>query len=120
MFKKCPTCGFQWADLDSFLDDPGVALVGYQVNLTQLEEGFLLFNHSCGTTMSCKVGDFLDLRAGPILAKCAMGTEVCPGACLRPDDLSPCPAECECVFVRDIMRIIQEREKASSVGDSGQ
>jgi len=118
MFKKCPTCGFEWNDLDAFIDDPEAELIGYQVNFAHLEEGFLLFNHSCGTTMSCRVGDFWELRGGPVFTECAMGTDECSGACLRPRDLSPCPAQCECVYVRDIMRIIQER-KESSVGDSG-
>jgi hypothetical protein len=78
-----------------------------------LETGFFLFNHSCGTTISCKVEDFRSLYDGPVFTERATGTDECSGACLRPNDLEPCYAKCECAFVRNIMRIIRARSSST-------
>jgi hypothetical protein len=39
------------------------------------------------------------------------GTEECPGYCLHQDELQPCPARCECAYVREIIQIIRNWPK---------
>ena len=60
VFKKCPLCGKEWSDAESFFSDPVLHLNGYQGNFRRLlsgkeRAGFLLFTHwttECGTTIA--------------------------------------------------------------------
>ncbi|MBC2717020.1 MAG: hypothetical protein HF978_17080 [Desulfobacteraceae bacterium] len=124
VFKKCPNCGFEWNDRESFLKDPDVEIVGYQVNFIRLSAGYFLFNHSCKGTFSVQAVEFKDLYHGPIFTKRATGQKECPEYCLHQDELRPCPAQCECAYVREILQTIKNRPKRrdsesfSSVHDS--
>lgn len=90
--------------MPDFLGDPDIRIVGYQVDFEELHEGLLLFNHmTCRTTMGLTAGAFGALRDGPIFVERRTGKEDCPGHCLRERDLDPCPAKCECAYVRDIL-----------------
>ena len=110
-FKQCTACGFKWSTRDRFLEDPDIELVGYQVNFVELLAGFFLFNHSCGTTLAVLSEAFEDLYDGPVFTDRATGSEECQEHCLHEDDLSPCPAQCECAFVREIIQYIKSWSK---------
>lgn len=111
LFRECGMCGERWPSREAFLSDPGVALVGYQVDFRNLLEGLLLFNHRCKTTLSISVRTFRDLYSGPVFAARAEGTDDCPGYCLHTDVLDRCPAQCECAYVRDILQRIRSWPK---------
>lgn len=110
-FKRCPVCAISWNSREQFLADPQICLVGYQVNFRALEAGYFLFNHSCGDTIAVPVFSFRDLYQGPVFIERATGTVECPGHCLREDDLEPCPAHCECTFVRETIQTIRNWPK---------
>jgi hypothetical protein len=105
-FKKCSKCGFIWPKRTSFLGDPRLRMVGYQANFDELMAGLFLFTHTCGTTFSVQAGEFRDFYGGPIFTERLNGTEKCEGYCLHKDDLRPCPAKCECKYVREIVQTI--------------
>lgn len=107
MFKQCLNCKTLWTDRDSFLTDPGIELIGYQVHFKNLELGALMFNHSCGSTLALKAELFSDLYQGPFFDKPATGSDECPGYCLRQSQLAPCKARCECAYVREILQIVR-------------
>ena len=112
VFKICPLCGQSWATRLQFLEDAGLALVGYQVDFQELSLGLFLFNHrSCQTTLAIRAQSFRDLYDGPVYRDCRTGEEVCPGYCLKPDQLQPCPVECECAWVRALLGIIRDWPK---------
>lgn len=114
LFKKCPNCGFEWQDRDSFLIDPDIMLKGYQTNFDSLKQGLFLFDHLiCKTTMAIKAGEYHDLYDGPVYAERKTGTEQCPGYCLRPQELSRCSNECDCAWVREIVDVVSHWEKQS-------
>ena len=115
-FKVCPKCGRQWVERSAFLSDPDLTLVGYQVNFKELAAGMLLFNHSCRTTLALLAMDFRDLHAGPVFVERLTGSDECPGMCLHKDNLGPCPARCECAYVRDILQVIRTWPKAAAQG----
>jgi hypothetical protein len=106
-FKTCPVCKKAWKTRKEFLDDSDVKIVGYQVHFKELSGGLFLFNHSCKTTMSVKAGAFIDLYGGPVFADRLTGTDECPGHCLVEHELRPCPAKCDCAFVREMIQIIK-------------
>jgi hypothetical protein len=104
LFKRCPVCGQQWLSRDDFLSDPSIRLLGYQVNFDALTLGAVLFNHeTCLDTLGVMVADFADLQSGPIFREMKNGTEECPGYCLHECNLSRCPVQCECAWVREVL-----------------
>jgi hypothetical protein len=107
-FKVCPKCGFVWSDKDAFAKDPGLEVVGYQAHFRDLTAGFFLFTHACHTTLAVPAGEFTFLYDGPIYTIHATGTAECPGYCLNKSELRPCPAACECAYVREILQILRK------------
>ena len=108
-FKACPACGFTWPQRKDFIQDPAIEIIGYQVDFDDLGLGLLLFNHACEGTLSIPAGIFGDLYDGPIYERRSTGTDACPGYCLNQDELEPCPATCECAYVREIMQVFRNR-----------
>ncbi|MDZ4198482.1 MAG: hypothetical protein U1E27_04260 [Kiritimatiellia bacterium] len=108
-FKVC-SCGARWSTREEFLKDPSIQLVGYQADFEDLRLGLFLFNHSaCRTTLALPAGLFRDLYDGPIFVKRATGGPTCQGYCLHRDNLDPCPAECECAYVREILQRLRKK-----------
>jgi hypothetical protein len=107
LFKKCPNCGFEWKTRGAFLIDPELDLIGYQCNFKELDSGLFYFNHSCKGTLTVSVGAFEYLYDGQVFEERATGTMECPGFCLHKEELEPCPTQCECSYVREIIQIIR-------------
>jgi hypothetical protein len=111
-FKRCTACGHLWFSREKFLNDPNTQLVGYQVNFENLELGFFLFNHmACKSTIAIPAGQFRDLYNGPIFQEIKQGTENCPEYCLHEGKLLPCPEQCECAYVREVLDIVHHWPK---------
>jgi hypothetical protein len=111
LFKTCQMCKHCWADRNEFLADTGVSLIGYQSSFKELVAGIFLFDHACGETMSLEVRNFTDLYSGPMFRERRTGMSECPAYCLEKYNLNPCPAHCECAFVREIMQVIKQIPK---------
>ena len=105
LFKKCNACGYAWTTRQAFVDDPGICVIGYQANFKDLETGLLFFNHRCKNTIAISADAFADLYDGPIFEKRKTGTDDCPEYCLDKEELRPCPLECECAYVREIIQL---------------
>ena len=115
-FRTC-SCGHEWTSREDFLADPHVTIVGYQVNFEHLREGFFLFNHlaeGCLTTLSIPAAMFLDLYSGRLFQDRLTGSFECSGQCLHQSNLAPCPAQCECAFVREVVNIVAQWNKRSA------
>jgi hypothetical protein len=111
-FKKCTFCGHRWQSRKDFLEDATTEMIGYQVNFDDLHLGLFLFNHLvCGTTLGIPAGVFQDLYNGPVYSERLLDTEQCPGYCVHENQLDPCPAKCECVYVREIMQTVRNWQK---------
>ena len=113
-FKTCQTCDHTWNTRDSFLNDPGLKLIGYQVYFEDLTAGLFLFSHSCKETLTVRVGDFSDLYDSIVFADRATGSEECRGYCFLEHELRPCPAACECAYVRELIQIIRAWDKSGA------
>ena len=113
-FKKCPNCGFEWRTRGEFLTDPKLELIGYQCNFKELNLGLFYFNHTCKGTLVIHAGAFEYLYDGRVFESRATGTVECPGFCLHKEELEPCPTQCECSYVRDIIQLIRNLKQAPS------
>lgn len=111
-FKSCPSCGSQWPTRDAFLADPHLTLIGYQVSFKQLTAGILLFNHNCKTTLAIRAVEFRDIYDGPIFSQRATKGKDCGRHCFHQHDLEPCPAQCECAYVREIIQRLKRWPKS--------
>jgi hypothetical protein len=89
-FKICGKCGAEWSERDTFLTDPDLSLVGYQIHFEELKTGLFLFTHNCKTTLAIEAGEFQDLYHGPIFIERLANTEECLGHCLHSQNLNPC------------------------------
>ena len=107
LFKRCSACGTEWITREDFLKDPELKMTGYQAHFKELTEGMFLFNHSCQATLVIRPGDFTDMYTGPVFKQRATGTKKCPSYCVREHDLSTCPIQCECAYVRDVIQIVK-------------
>jgi hypothetical protein len=109
-FKVCPTCSKGWNTPDDFLSDPELKLAGYQVNFADLEGGLFYFTHGaghCGTTLAVPAKTFTHLSSRSFLNHRGEKPEGCTELCVRKGSLDPCPTDCECLWVRDVMEAIR-------------
>ena len=89
----------------------GIEKSSWQLNAVRFEAlkaGLFFFNHDCGTTLALYADQFADLYQGPIFQERLQGGDDCPGYCLNKDELEPCPAACECAFVREIIQCVKQ------------
>ena len=107
LFKTCPNCGFEWKTRGAFLMDPKLELIGYQCNFKELNLGLFYFNHTCKGTLVIHAAAFEYLYDGRVFESRATGTVECPGFCLHKEELEPCPAQCECSYVREVIQSIR-------------
>ncbi len=113
-FKVCALCGYTWSTREQFLSDPDVVLGGYQANREIFSAGLFLFTHqalNCNTALAIEVTDLADLYTGPIFPERKMGTQSCPGYCLHQSSIHPCINDCECAFIRVLLKLIREWPK---------
>jgi hypothetical protein len=113
-FKICPTCSKHWKTLEDFLADPELELSGYQVNFSDLTGGLFYFTHlqeNCGTTLAVPVMEFTVLSSHPVLTRRKTVPGSCLGLCVRRNEIGPCPVECECTWVREMMQVIRNWKK---------
>ena len=112
IFKRCTACEHLWPSRENFLNDFNTQLVGYQVNFENLELGFLLFNHmTCKSTIAVPAGQFRGLYNGPVFKENKTGSDGCPEYCFHENQLLPCPEQCECAYIREIIQIVREWPK---------
>jgi hypothetical protein len=108
-FKECTLCKTVWSTRFEFLYDPQIRLIGYQMNVKNVERGLLLFNHlSCRNTLALDVIDLSTMYDGPFYRENKHGSQECPAYCLNQDSFEPCPVQCACAYIREIMKIIQD------------
>jgi hypothetical protein len=113
-FKTCTNCKKHWETLEAFIRDPLIELVGYMPTFDDLSSGLFLFNHSCKTTLACRVALFEHLYEGPIYQVNQQGKADCLGYCQHKSDLSACPNKCSCAFVRETLRLIKQWPKSDA------
>jgi hypothetical protein len=110
-YYQCATCKACWASREALVQDKRVVVAGYQASFIHPGEGLFLFNHvtsGCRTTFGIKVGEFRSYYNGPQYEIRQTGSENCEGRCLQLHNLSPCNAQCDMRWIRDVMQCLLE------------
>jgi hypothetical protein len=108
VFKECSLCKTRWTSRSKFLYDPEIRIIGYQVNITDIERGLILFNHlSCKNKLALDVDQLADMYKGPRYTENRRGSNECPNYCLNQNSLEPCPSKCSCSYVREVLQMIR-------------
>jgi hypothetical protein len=115
-FRTC-TCGVSWRTRAELVTDRTVEIIGYTPNFDALALGWFFFNHAnCHTTFAMSARDFADMHSGPMFTQRKLGGPECPGYCVHRDNLKPCPAQCECAWVRDVVGMLREHRGEGEEG----
>ncbi len=96
-FKVCGSCGQEWPDWRSLMDDTRLRLLGLQIVPGLPDANVLVFEHTCGTSVSVLTSRLRhvlppdDASEEPSLL---FGTERCSGHCRFLENLSRCDQPC--------------------------
>ena len=89
---------------------------GYMAHYDDLHLGLFIFQHNlngCETAVAIQAGEFVDLYKGETFKENLKGTDTCPEYCSHKSVLEPCPAKCECAWVRDVIQIVKKWPKST-------
>jgi len=114
-FQACGACKRAWATWDSFVLDSAVRLRGFQPLLGNPDFNLLVFEHSCGSSISILTPRLRHLLPEPEPGEPTvrlMGTEQCQGHCRLLEDLAACDAPCSSARDRKLILLIQRMKEA--------
>ncbi len=113
-FKVCGSCKETWGTWEVFVRDPAVRLLGLQSLFTHPEANLLVFEHSCGSSISIlahRIRHILHESEPDSAAVLLMGTDQCRGHCLRMADLEACDAPCVNAFDRRLILLVRRMKE---------
>jgi hypothetical protein len=109
-FARCGSCRRPWVSWQDFLFDPQVRMLGFQGSIRWPDTNLLVFEHSCGSSVSVLTHRLRHLLPAPVEdgLPSLRGTDECPGHCLSLADLAACDRPCVNARDRDLIRVIGE------------
>ena len=109
-FQICGSCRRAWPTWDNFVLDPDVRLLGLQSEIAKPDVNLLVFEHSCGSSISILSKRLRHLlpepEPGDPLTR-LMGTDQCRRHCRHLEDLEACDAPCSNARDRGLIRLMQ-------------
>ena len=118
-FQTCGACKRAWPTCDSFVLDPDVRLLGLQAVITNPDFNVMVFEHSCGSSVSILTPRLRHLLPEPEAGEKAvrlLGTEECRGHCRLLEDLEACDAPCSNARDRELILLIRRMKNAARSG----
>ena len=115
-FQVCGACKRAWTTWDAFVRDPAVRLLGLQSLAAQSGCNLLVFEHSCGSSISVLARRLRYLLPEPesdAPLPVLFGTSECRGHCRFLKDLEACVAPCGNVRDRALILLVQCLKKAA-------
>jgi hypothetical protein len=112
-FRRCGACRRGWQTPDEFLDDPHVSVVGLQVAPHLPEANLLVFEHSCGSSLSVLTRRLRFLLPEPqegAEAEDLYGAEECNRYCRRLEEWAMCDRPCVNARDRRLLNLILHRK----------
>ncbi len=110
-FKVCGLCRKIWVTWEEFVSDAGVRLLGLQALLEAPDASLLVFEHSCGTSVSVLTGRLLHLLPLPTAEQAQWpslrGTADCRRHCFSLEDHAPCDGHCRNARDRELVTLVE-------------
>jgi hypothetical protein len=118
-FQICGSCRCTWPTWDKFVLDPAVRPLGLQSEITRPDINLLVFEHSCGSSISILSRRLRHLLPEPEPGDpraSLRGSDQCRGHCLRLEDLEACDAPCSNARDRKLILLVQGMRKGGMQG----
>jgi len=109
-FQVCGACKHDWPTWDGFVRDPAVRLLGFQCLAAEPGCNLLVFEHSCGSSISVlarRLRHLLPEVESDAPLPVLFGTDRCRIHCRSLQDLEACDAPCGNVRDRALILLIQ-------------
>jgi hypothetical protein len=116
-FRVCGSCGHEWPDWRSLVDDTSLRLLGLQVVPGLPDANVLVFEHACGTSVSVltsRLRHLLPDESGAEARPLLFGTDRCSGHCRVLEDFSRCDQLCANARDRRLAILILETRQRTS------
>jgi hypothetical protein len=115
-FRVCGSCKRAWLTWDGFVQDPAVRLLGLQSLAAKPDCNLLVFEHSCGSSISVlarRLRYLLPEVESDVPLPVLFGTDQCRGHCRSLKDLEACDAPCGNIRDRVLMLLVQCLKKTA-------
>jgi hypothetical protein len=114
VFKSCGACRTAWSSWEDFSADPRLHLLGLQAIAGVPDASLLVFEHSCGSSVSVLARRLRYLLPEHPAAgfPSLRGTDQCAGHCLQLGDLEPCSRNCRNARDRALLSLITDFQAA--------
>ncbi|NJD10476.1 MAG: hypothetical protein FIB01_08605 [Gemmatimonadetes bacterium] len=113
-FKTCGSCRQPWSTWDDFVADRELRLLGLQAIGGVPDASLLVFEHSCGSSVSVLSKRLRDLLPDHPAAgwPSLRGSDQCPGHCIQLGDNARCELQCRNVRDRELIGLVQRLHQA--------
>jgi hypothetical protein len=118
-FRRCGACRRGWQTPEEFLDDPQLLAVGLQVAPHLPESNLLVFEHSCGSSVSVLTRRLRFLLPEPYEGADTTdlyGAQECSLYCRRLEEWALCDRPCVNARDRRLLKLILHRKGQSAPG----
>jgi hypothetical protein len=111
-FRTCGACRRRWSTAEEFLDDDGVRVLGLQVAGHLPEANLIVFDCSCGSSVSVLVDRLRFLHPEPQDDQLTdlFGSERCMELCLKLEDWTTCDRPCINSRDRRLLKAVLRRK----------
>jgi hypothetical protein len=114
VFQKCGACGQQWKEWSAFILDPLVRLLGFQAIVSLPDANLMIFEHSCGSSISVlvkRLRHLLPAGEGETALANLYGSPECNGHCRFLGDLEACDRRCSNARDRQLILMFLEMKR---------
>jgi len=108
-FRTCGSCRRHWPTAAAFLEDAGVRVVGLQVAQHLPDANLIIFEHSCGSSVSVRAARLRFLLADPDEGSDLpdmFDSEECQGLCKRLEEWKVCDRPCANARDRQLLQMV--------------
>jgi hypothetical protein len=108
-FRNCGSCGYAWKTWEEFVHDPKLTLLGMQIMETHPAANLIVFEHSCGSSVSVLASRLRHLLPEFQRYRLALfGTGKCSDHCRTVDNLALCDRPCANARDRRLALLLHE------------
>lgn len=108
-FRACGSCRRDWPTAAAFLGDAALTVIGLQVAEHLPDANLIVFEHSCGSSVSVRASRLRFLLPDPAEGgdlPSLYGSEECQGLCKRLEEWKTCDRRCVNARDRQLLQLV--------------